>query len=377
MATYSSCSITKIKSAGTLASKEKHNRRLVEVDNADPELTDKNETLADTVLKLNGRHMDYNEAVRERISSLPYYENRKPRSDQVLAYEVLLTFTKDDAVDIEKWKMQSVKWLHDYFDKAPDGKTNVLNIEYHGDESGNVHIHALVCPVDPSGHLNARYFTGGYQAMTNIQSSYADYVKDLGIERGIAGSSASHQKIRKMYAKLNNATTIPEVLEGETAEQYRSRTMDELETRFASNYKKANEYYVRKRQEADQYFNDKKAELQEETERERSVQESVKKEIDDNRDLVHNLMKEVDEEQEKIHALRALMCELQREADKLNHKKEDIKRYLDITRGINVIEAEDPETADRIKEIMAYAESLSGDWTALVEPNDEEEEWDL
>ncbi len=342
---YSILCIGKIKNYGSLKSKYNHNRRIANVENADPELLYLNESISSE----GNTPMDYAAAVKDRISQLPYYNNRKLRSDQVLALEVLLSFSGENnhEIDIQIWKKHSVKWLQQTFDVALDKNPNVLSIEYHMDET-SPHIHAIVVPVDPRGHLNAHYFTNGSRAMSALQTSYANCLKDLGIERGVEGSSASHQKIRKMYAALNNATKIPEVLEGETAEQYRTRMLDDLETRFASYYKKANEYSIRKRQEADQYFNDKKEDLANESE------------------IIRN----------QIRTLLDQLYSIQSDREETEKQKENSQKYSAIVKGLEVIRAEDPESADRLKDAMDYAESRSEEWEALAELNKEEEEED-
>ena len=85
------------------------------------------------------------------------------------------------------------------------------------DEVGSPHIHAFVVPIDERGRLNAKRFTDGSRAMSALQSSYADSVKETGLKRGVSGSSARHQDIRMMYANMNNAMVLPDIKKGETA----------------------------------------------------------------------------------------------------------------------------------------------------------------
>ena len=152
---YSFLRIEKIKTMGSMVSKYNHNYRKEEIDNVIPGMEHKNDDLVPLPEKADGTGMDYAEAFRDRIASLPYYKSHRIRSDQVKAYEVLLSYSKDEGVDVEQWKAQSVKWLHDTFDRAGDGRSNVLSAIYHGDETGNGHIHAIVVPIDERGRLNA------------------------------------------------------------------------------------------------------------------------------------------------------------------------------------------------------------------------------
>lgn len=130
-----------------MTSKYNHNCRLVEISNAIPELAYKNEDLI-PLPKVNGRELSYREAFQQRIKSIPYYKNHKYRRDAVLGYDILLTYSRDDNVDVEEWKKRSIQWLKDTYNIAGDGKDNVLHAVFHGDEVGNPHIHAFVIPIN-------------------------------------------------------------------------------------------------------------------------------------------------------------------------------------------------------------------------------------
>ena len=63
---------------------------------------------------------------------------------------------------------------------------------------------AYVVPVDEAtGKLNAKKWLGGRAKMSQMQSDFADQVRDLGLERGIEGSKAKHTRIKEYYAKVN------------------------------------------------------------------------------------------------------------------------------------------------------------------------------
>ena len=106
-------------------------------------------------------------------------------------------------LDVEKWKEDNVKWLESYF-----GKENVVSVVFHYDEAGRteggaIHGHAFVIPVDPSGKVNASYYTNGQAQLSMIQDSYAAAMKGhrpvsythLGIQDGssdVSDISARH-----------------------------------------------------------------------------------------------------------------------------------------------------------------------------------------
>ena len=361
---YAFMSIEKIKTIGAMTSKYNHNCRKVEVDNAIPELAELNEDLVTLPKTADGQEMGYVDAFQQRMSSLPYYQDKSIKKNQVLGYEVMLTYSRDEKVDVEKWKSQSMDWLHKTFDVAPDGKSNVLHAVFHGDETGNVHIHAFVVPVDERGHLNAKRFTGGTRTMQDLQTSYADSVKNLGIQRGIAGSSARHQDIRRMYATLNNAMNIPEVLPGETADQYRNRIMDNAKTMFASQVRSITTQQTKRTHAADLYIQQQRQSLNEEAERIRSglshdVQalQRRKKELESE---VDTLNENLDEYRKIVGELAAQMYEIRSALDDEEDRNERAAQYDRLQRGLEVASVRDPERAAEfrveLEEIISQAE---------------------
>lgn len=240
------CFVTteKIKSLGTLTSKYMHNYRKVTVENADPNLEHLNEELVALPLDEYGKQKTYKDFFKERIESLDYYKNHKMRRDQVYAMEVVSTFSRETDIDIEAWKKENVKWLQKTFNQAGDGKNNIASVVSHSDEPGNIHCHAIVIPVAPNRRLSAKYYTDGYKAMREMQDSYAKAMKQFGLERGLEGGQAKHRDIKKYYADLNRALEIPEVMPFETAEEFRTRCQEELETMNAAAKRKRDQEYA-------------------------------------------------------------------------------------------------------------------------------------
>lgn len=238
---YCFMSIEKIKSEGQLSSKYKHNYRTIEVENADLQLKYLNKELIKLPVQ-DGVQSNYNDVFKERINSIDYYKNHKYRKDAVRAYEIVLTFSRSKDIDLESWQQKNVEWLKDTFNVAGDKKDNVVSVVYHGDEVGNVHCHAIVIPIDENERLNAKRFTNGSRMMSQMQSSYAEYMKEFGLERGLQGSSAKHKDIKKYYAELNNAIkSTPEPQQNESAIDYYNRVIDEIQTIQASALKERNE----------------------------------------------------------------------------------------------------------------------------------------
>ncbi|WP_316510152.1 plasmid recombination protein [Escherichia coli] len=73
-------------------------------------------------------------------------------------------------------------------------------------------------PLTQDGRLSAKEFIGGRSKMREDQSTYAESVKKLGLERGIEGSRATHQTVQHYYESINRGTRSqvsisPEALE--------------------------------------------------------------------------------------------------------------------------------------------------------------------
>ena len=250
---YCFMDIKKIKSLNVMAAKYKHNYREIVVPNAVPELSGMNRELVPLIRK-DGNPVDYTEAFKQKVESLDYYKTHNLRSNGVLAYEIVTTFSHEDAgkVDIEKWQQDNVKWLKDTFNLTPENGNCVLSVMYHGDEYGNVHCHSLVVPVNEQGKICASRFTDGAAAMRQLQNSYAKAMEEHGLKRGIERSSAKHQDIRKFYTKLNQAMDIPRPERDESAESFRERILSLIQEERAASLREMLNKETKMRQELDE-----------------------------------------------------------------------------------------------------------------------------
>ncbi len=126
----------------------------------------------------------------------------KRRKDAVLAIEYLVTASPGDM----KLKSQheqilyftdSLIWL-----KERHGQ-NVFYAGLHFDET-TPHLFAYAVPLDPdTGRLNAKKWLGGPQALSEMQTDFAEKVgAKHQLERGILGSRAKHQTIKHFYGAL-------------------------------------------------------------------------------------------------------------------------------------------------------------------------------
>ena len=141
----------------------------------------------------------------------------KRRKDAVLAVEYVMTASP------EWWKEATPRQQAEFFARSEQwlenkyGKDRVVAAVIHRDEA-TPHLSAFVVPLTQDGRLSAKEFIGGRSKMRDDQSTYAEYVKKLGLERGIEGSRATHQTVQHYYESLNrgirNQVSIsPEALE--------------------------------------------------------------------------------------------------------------------------------------------------------------------
>ena len=312
----------KIKTMGTLRSKHIHNFREATVLNADPELKDQNEEISAT-FDQQGNRLDYNDAWQDRMKDLPSYQRHGTRKNAVLAIEVVTTFSRDENIDLEKWKEENVKWLEKTFNVSPDGKNNVLSVVYHADEPGNVHCHAIVVPVDEKGNLNASRFLDGRRVMSQMQTDYGKSMEQFGLERGLENGHARHQDIKKYYAELNNAIEVSQPKEQEDAITYRNRVIEELQTMQAAALRERNE----KKREMERYLAQKRKVDEEQLAKERST-------IQKDRDTYIQKVKEENKElMESIERNKKDLYYTQKRLDNIEEKikltEQDYQELLD------------------------------------------------
>lgn len=217
---YSFMTIQKVKNEQVLYKKYLHNFRKMPVANADPEMKKYNEEIK----KMYG--LSYNDYYKDKIANSPYYKTHKVRKNAVLALEVVMTFSRSafENIDLEEWKKTNLEWLEREFNC--DNSNNVISVVFHADEPGNVHIHALVIPMDEKGQLNASKYTDGREKMVGLQNSYGELMKKKhNLDRGLHNSKAKHEDIKRFYTCLNTeiGKKLPEPLKDEKFEDYYER----------------------------------------------------------------------------------------------------------------------------------------------------------
>lgn len=213
---------TKINSFGGMSASLQHTFRERETPNADPERGKENEILI-------GR--DSAEGV---VQAWKDQAPEKVRKNAVLAIEYLVTASPEamaqmGRADQDRYFARAVDWL-----KERHGPENILSAVIHRDET-TPHLTAMVMPKDGRGKLNAREFLGGREKLRQMQSEFTDRVgRAHGLERGIEGSKAKHQRVQSFYGALDRPAHAPVRLPerrrggflgrgGETDAEYRER----------------------------------------------------------------------------------------------------------------------------------------------------------
>ncbi len=229
---YSFMHIEKIKSAGKLMGMHSHNYRTTRVFNADESQKDQNEELYSS---MGGK--TYYQAFTDRLAFLQgkYKDRTILPKNGVVAFDVITSMPRSDLehVDLEQWKADQVKWIRETFNRdSKENGENVLSVVFHGDEAGSVHCHAVVLPIDNRGKFKGTEFIKTKFDLQKMQTEYGKAMEAHGLQRGLKGSVAKHEKIVKFYTELNqNLRTedMPIMEEGESKEDYEGRLRDYVE----------------------------------------------------------------------------------------------------------------------------------------------------
>lgn len=401
---YAIMHIEKIKSAGALVARYNHDYRIADVKNADKQKEDQNEVL---VAMQNGAN--YYEAQKARVNDNDYYKTHNVRKNAVLAYDVLLSYSNNSNVDVDEWKKASVKWLEDTFNKAGDGKSNLVSVVLHMDEvhgdPGDIeedahnapHIHAIVVPIDNNNKLNASYYTNGAKALANLQDTYAQAMQEFNLQRGTRNSSARHEPMQKMYGRFEEAMkNIPQPEPEETAQEFYERAKDDLQTAHVRSVRNVDDHFrdlqrkndvsvEQQMTEVDIHFEQKEKQFnlkQNQTmkilkEKEKEIerkQSSLKKKIKETEDRTDELQKKYAELQAQLEEIRSRLKAIRDMPEETAEEMAEDVIYMDrIRAGLDSIQQRDPQAAEEyagiIEQVQAEGERVR---EAEMEEQDEE-----
>lgn len=185
---------SKLKTTQNIAASLAHNYRDRETPNSDKQLTPQNTHSKESAAQVI-------EAINERLPA-------KHRKDAVLCIEYMVTMSPESAKEMTREQQDAYfKDAQAWLEKR-HGKENIAGISIHRDET-TPH---LVCYAVPlvNGKLSAKTFLGGREKLREMQTDFAQSVAaEHGLERGIEGSKAQHQRVQRFYGQLE--TPIQEV----------------------------------------------------------------------------------------------------------------------------------------------------------------------
>ena len=204
---YAILRVQKLKDKGSIRRSLKHSFRAQDTPNADPERTpDNSHVFADSV-----DHAMNN--ITQRLDT-----QKKIRKNAVLAVEYLVTGSPESLqgktrAQQDDYFQDAIGWL-----KEKHGADNVVYAGVHRDEQ-TPHLYAYVVPIDEREKLNCRAFLGGAKMLNEMQTDFAEKVGiKHGLERGIEGSKAKHQSIKKHYAAIQKSEEQTVIIKPESIE---------------------------------------------------------------------------------------------------------------------------------------------------------------
>lgn len=195
----------KIKNLGNMGASLQHTFRERDTPNADPARLNDNTVLLgaeDSRGVLDAWHARAPDKIRANaVHGLEYFIGGSPGALNAM------TRNEQDA-----YFRRALDWLEERH-----GKENVLSAVIHRDEA-TPHMTVMTIPLDDQGKLNARALVGNRTKLSAMQTDFAEQVGQAhGLERGVEGSKARHERVRSAYAHLNDpeaAVALPERRQG-------------------------------------------------------------------------------------------------------------------------------------------------------------------
>ncbi|WP_347268683.1 MobV family relaxase [Paracoccus sp. (in: a-proteobacteria)] len=213
--------VAKIKTLGNMGASLQHTFRERETPNADPRRLTENTVLAgpDTAhAVLDTWHRRAPEKIRKNaVHGLEYFVGGSPEAMRAMTREQQDAYFAD-----------ALAWL-----QKRHGAENILSAVVHRDEI-TPHMTVMTIPLDARGKLNARSFVGSRKDLSELQTGFAAEVgAAYGLERGQIRSTATHERVKRVYGYMQDppmAVALPERgtggllgLGGESEQKYRER----------------------------------------------------------------------------------------------------------------------------------------------------------
>ncbi|MBM3272931.1 DUF3991 domain-containing protein [Candidatus Kaiserbacteria bacterium] len=184
----------------------------------------------------------FNEWKERKLAAHTGKRGAKMARDPVVCVEVMLSaspeyFRPSDPSKAGVWELDKLRAWEEHlkkFARSHFGK-NLVSLVLHLDEA-TPHAHALVMPFDEGGNLNAKKVFNRH-GLVRLQDTYAEACKPLGLQRGLRGSKAEHERVKAYYELVNRISPLPEAIPVKTETpplpDSTARQRDEVMEQFA------------------------------------------------------------------------------------------------------------------------------------------------
>lgn len=201
--------------------------------------------------ELTQTHGSLRQDIEKRISE-GYTSKRKIRANTVRSVGFILSGSHEQMKSIEsqgnikKWAFESYRYIAEQF-----GEENIVRAIVHMDEK-TPHMHLQLVPITTDGRLSAKELLTK-EKLQEIQDTYAERMRQFGLERGITGSKRKHITTKQFYRYVNenelDATkllshTNAKELVGKALELAQSEDKEKNKSKQVNTQKK--NYYERK-----------------------------------------------------------------------------------------------------------------------------------
>jgi hypothetical protein len=200
---------------GAITSSDRHTERSMKTPNADPERTGNN-------LRLRGeRGDDLKGKIEAVIMAAQKQTGQRIRKDAVKCVEFFFGASPEyfeksltaeqEKIQIERGIRQRVidrqkelefyRQTNEFMERLEERGFVFVKAVAHRDEQ-TPHVVAYAVPLERNKRLNCKAHLGGREKLSALQDEYAETMKPLGLQRGIRGSTAEHQRVKAWYGRV-------------------------------------------------------------------------------------------------------------------------------------------------------------------------------
>ena len=200
---------------GAITSSDRHTERSMKTPNADPERTGNN-------LRLRGeRGDDLKGKIEAVIMAAQKQTGQRIRKDAVKCVEFFFGASPEyfeKSLTAEQEKIQTERGIrqrvidrqkelefyrqtNEFMERLEERGFVFVKAVAHRDEQ-TPHVVAYAVPLERNKRLNCKAHLGGREKLSVLQDEYAETMKPLGLQRGIRGSTAEHQRVKAWYGRV-------------------------------------------------------------------------------------------------------------------------------------------------------------------------------